>query len=132
MKENYAHKILVVDDSLTTRTLQKNILQSYGYRVQIATNAPDALIRMQNEHFDLIITDNEMPKMSGLEFVKHIRKESRWATVPIIVLTSLPESKWGRAFKEAGTQAYVQKDKFEQEGFVRLVGSFLKKAANEG
>lgn len=132
MKENYAHKILVVDDSLTTRTLQKNILQSYGYRVQIATNAPDALIKMHKEHFDLIITDNEMPKMSGLEFVKHIRKESMWSNIPIIVLTSLPESKWGRAFKDAGAQAYVQKDRFEQEGFVKLVDSFLKKAANEG
>ena len=128
MKENYSHKILVVDDSLTTRTLQKNILQSYGYRVQIATNAPDALIKMHKEKFDLIITDNEMPQMSGLEFVKEIRKESSWANIPIIVLTSMPESKWGKLFKEAGAQLYIQKDRFEQESFVRSVDGYLKKA----
>ena len=127
MKENYSHKILVVDDSLTTRTLQKNILQSYGYRVQIATNAPDALIKMHKEKFDLIITDNEMPQMSGLEFVKHIRKENSWANIPIIVLTSMPESKWGKLFKEAGAQLYIQKDRFEQESFVKSVDNFLKK-----
>ena len=132
MKENYEHKILVVDDSLTTRTLQKNILQSYGYRVQIATNAPDALIKIHKEHFDLIITDNEMPKMSGLEFVKEIRKEKAFSNIPIIVLTSMPESKWGKAFKEAGAQAYVQKDHFEQESFVRCVDNFLKGEINEG
>lgn len=128
MRENYTHKILVVDDSLTTRTLQKNILTSYGYRVQIATNAPDALIKMQKENFDLVITDNEMPIMSGLEFVKEIRKESKWADIPIIVLTSMPESKWGKRFKEAGSQAYIQKDRFEQESFIRCVDHFLKKA----
>lgn len=128
MRENYTHKILVVDDSLTTRTLQKNILTSYGYRVQIATNAPDALIKMQKENFDLVITDNEMPIMSGLEFVKEIRKESKWADIPIIVLTSMPESKWGKQFKEAGSQAYIQKDRFEQESFIRCVDHFLKKA----
>ena len=131
MKENYSHKILVVDDSLTTRTLQKNILTSYGYRVQIATNAPDALTKMHKEHFDLIVTDNEMPVMSGLEFVKEIRKEPQWANIPIIVLTSMPEAKWGKKFKEAGSQAYIQKDRFEQEHFVRCVDSFLKKAQNE-
>lgn len=128
MRENYTHKILVVDDSLTTRTLQKNILTSYGYRVQIATNAPDALIKMQKENFDLVITDNEMPIMSGLEFVKEIRKESKWADIPIIVLTSMPESKWGKQYKEAGSQAYIQKDRFEQESFIRCVDHFLKKA----
>ncbi len=128
MKENYSHKILVVDDSLTTRTLQKNILTNYGYRVQIATNAPDALTKMHKEHFDLIVTDHEMPVMSGLEFVKEIRKEPQWANIPIIVLTSMPEAKWGKRFKEAGTQAYIQKDRFEQEYFVRCVDSFLKKA----
>lgn len=128
MRENYTHKILVVDDSLTTRTLQKNILTSYGYRVQIATNAPDALIKMQKENFDLVITDNEMPIMSGLEFVKEIRKESKWADIPIIVLTSMPESKWGKQFKEAGSQAYIQKDRFEQKSFIRCVDHFLKKA----
>lgn len=128
MKENYSHKILVVDDSLTTRTLQKNILTSYGYRVQIATNAPDALTKMQKENFDLIITDNEMPIMSGLDFVKEIRKEAIWENIPIIILTSMPESKWGKQFKEAGAQAYIQKDHFEQESFIRCVDSFLKKA----
>lgn len=128
MKENYSHKILVVDDSLTTRTLQKNILQSYGYRVQIATNAPDALIKMHKEKFDLIITDNEMPQMSGLEFVKEIRKETAWANIAIIVLTSMPESKWGKLFKDAGAQLYIQKDRFEQESFIKNVDSFLKKA----
>ena len=128
MKENYSHKILVVDDSLTTRTLQKNILQSYGYRVQIATNAPDALIKMHKEKFDLVITDNEMPQMSGLEFVKEIRKEDAWVNIPIIVLTSMPESKWGKLFKEAGAQLYIQKDQFEQESFVRSVDNFLKRS----
>lgn len=129
MKENYTKNILVVDDSLTTRTLQKNILTNNGYRVQIATNAPNALEKMKKEDFDLIITDNEMPKMSGLEFVKNIRKDPKWDSTPIIVLTSMPEISWGRKFKEAGAQSYIQKDNFNQENFLRLVDSYLGKAA---
>lgn len=131
MQENYNHKILVVDDSLTTRTLQKNILKSFGYRVKIATNAPDALIQLEKEHFDLIVTDHEMPNMTGLEFVRKIKEDKALSNIPIVVLTSVPAEKLAKSYEELGISAYVQKNDFEQEAFSKLVATCLKSKAGQ-
>lgn len=126
ISKNKAYKILVVDDSVTTRALQKNIIESYGYNVQIATNALDALSLLRYGEFDLIVTDNEMPEMNGLEFVKEVKRDKVLAQIPIIVLTSNEKSLWLERFNEAGADRFMQKSDFNQESFMAQINEFLK------
>lgn len=126
ISKNKNYKILVVDDSLTTRTLQKNIIESHGYWVQIATNALDALSMLKYAKFDLIVTDNEMPEMNGLEFVKEVKSDPNLANIPIIVLTSNERSTWVERFNEAGADKFMQKSEFNQEVFMKYIYEFLK------
>ncbi|MBR1977745.1 hybrid sensor histidine kinase/response regulator [bacterium] len=126
LQNNSQYKILVVDDSKTTRILEKNIIESRGYNVRIATSALDALNIMQRNEFDLIITDNEMPEMSGLEFVEEIRRQEKYMTLPIMVLTSNPRDIWESRFMVAGANHFIQKSEFNQEMFIEKIGELLK------
>ena len=126
LQNNSQYKILVVDDSKTTRILEKNIIESRGYNVRIATSALDALNIMQKNEFDLIITDNEMPEMTGLEFVEEIRSQEKYQKLPIIVLTSNSKDIWESKFLLAGANHFVQKSEFNQEMFINKISELLK------
>lgn len=127
LQKNSQYKILVVDDSLTTRTLQRNILTGEGYQVYFATNALDALKMIDTEHPNLVVTDNEMPNMTGLELVEKIREERSYTELPIIVLTSLSKEGWQDKFFKAGAQKYIQKGEFDQEYFLECISDLLGK-----
>ncbi len=127
MDKNKEYRILVVDDSVTTRTLQKNIIERYGYRVQIATNAFDGLNLLKNETFDLIVTDNEMPEMNGLDFVREVKKDTRLSKIPIVVVTSSEKSLWFEQFAEVGADSYMQKSEFNQDTFIQKINELIKK-----
>ena len=126
LQNNSQYKILVVDDSKTTRILEKNIIESRGYNVRIATSALDALNIMQKNEFDLVITDNEMPEMTGLEFVEEIRRQDKYSKLPIIVLTSNPKDVWESRFMTAGANHFIQKSEFNQEMFIEKISELLK------
>jgi len=123
---NAKKKILIVDDSLTTRTLQKNILVNSGYQVEASSDPVSALKLIDGENFDLIVTDHEMPEMTGLEFVKRVRKEKGYTKIPIIVLTSIRKQLLGKSYEEAGVQEFIQKDDFEQRKFLACIDKYLK------
>jgi two-component system chemotaxis sensor kinase CheA len=125
MSKNSKHKILVVDDSLTTRTLEKNILTAHGYQVSLATNALDGLKIVETEELSLIVTDNEMPEISGLEFVEKIRENPQFDNIPIIALSSLQKEMWQDKFLYAGAQKYIQKGEFNQEDFIEAISALL-------
>ena len=80
-------KILVVDDSETTRIAIKNVLKSAGYQVTGAENGKTALLLAQKKHFDLVITDIKMPVMNGIEFIKELRDSSQYRSIPALTLT---------------------------------------------
>lgn len=126
LQNNSQYKILVVDDSKTTRILEKNIIESRGYNVRIATSALDALNIMQKNEFDLVITDNEMPEMTGLEFVEEIRSHEKYLKLPIIVLTSNSKDIWESKFLLAGANHFIQKSEFNQEMFIEKISELLK------
>ncbi len=125
LQNNSRYKILVVDDSKTTRILEKNIIESRGYNVRIATSALDAINIMQKLEFDLVITDNEMPEMTGLEFVEEIRKQEKFLKLPIIVLTSNSRDIWENRFMLAGANHFIQKSEFNQEMFIEKISELL-------
>jgi two-component system, chemotaxis family, sensor kinase CheA len=107
-------KILVVDDSLTTRMLEQSILESAGYNVELAVSAEEALEKAGANDYGLFIVDVEMPGMDGFEFVARTRADPRLGAVPAILVTSRDAPEDRRRGERAGARAYVVKGEFNQ------------------
>ena len=118
--------IIVVDDSITTRTLERNILEAAGYNVAVATDGIEALdLLLMEDNVSLLITDLEMPRMDGLELCKTIRS-GRNADLPIIMVTSLGNDTEKKKGLEAGADAYIVKSDFQQDYFLEMVERFAR------
>jgi two-component system chemotaxis sensor kinase CheA len=107
--------ILVVDDSLTTRMLERSILESAGYEVDLAASAEEGLQMAQARDYGLFLTDIDMPGLNGFEFVEHTRADPALAGVPAILVSSRASAEDRRRGELAGAAAYVVKGEFNQE-----------------
>jgi CheY-like chemotaxis protein len=106
-------RILVVDDSITTRTLERNILEGYGYDVSVATDGHEAWETVRQARFDLVVTDIEMPRMNGFELTERIKQTETLADIPVIIVSSLAADAEKRRGLEVGADAYITKGEFE-------------------
>ncbi|HJV35290.1 hybrid sensor histidine kinase/response regulator [Geomonas sp.] len=107
-------RVLVVDDSITTRTMEQSILVANGYRVETAVSGEDALEKAARERFDLVISDIEMPGINGFQLTRQLRASEQYREIPIIIVSSLSRDEDKRQAMEAGAQAYVVKGSFDQ------------------
>ncbi len=108
--------ILLVEDSIAVRTQEKRILDKAGYEVVIAVDGVDGYTKLRSgKHFDGIISDVEMPNMNGLEFTAKVRQHPEYKELPIILVTSLAKEEDKRKGAQAGANAYIVKDQFNQE-----------------
>jgi len=89
LRETSARRILVVDDSVTSRTMLKSILESAGYEVRTAVDGSDAFGLLRTAEFDLLVTDVEMPRMNGFDLCEKVRGSKRMANLPVVLVTSL-------------------------------------------
>jgi chemotaxis protein histidine kinase CheA/CheY-like chemotaxis protein len=113
--------VLVVDDSITMRTLLRNILQASRYKVTVAHDGENALeVLGQMETCDLIITDLHMPRMDGTELCRAVRRRDR-PQIPIVVVTSVGDAEEKSRALAAGADAYIVKSDFEQAHFIDTV-----------
>jgi len=117
--------ILVVDDSLSTREIEKSILESYGYTVSLAQNGTEAFEKAGKNHYDLIITDVEMPELDGFSLTKKLRTEEQYKDIPIILVTSLDKEEDKKKGILSGADAYIVKGDFEQSALLDTVRSLL-------
>jgi len=120
-----AAKILVVDDSITTRTLEVSILERQGYRVQAVINAEEALEKLQAERFDLLISDVEMPGMNGFELTHQVRTNLGLTELPVIIVTSLASEADRRRGLEVKADAYIVKSEFESRELLNTVAQLI-------
>ncbi|BAQ66039.1 hybrid sensor histidine kinase/response regulator [Geminocystis sp. NIES-3709] len=109
--------ILLTEDSIAVRTQEKRILEKAGYEVVIAVDGMDGYNKLRNSgrNFDAIISDVEMPNMNGLEFTAKVRQHPEYKELPIILVTSLAKEEDKRKGAQAGANAYIIKDQFNQE-----------------
>ncbi len=125
-RERTSPNVLVVEDSFTVRELQRSILEAAGYRVETASDGREALRRISSNGIDLVVTDIEMPVMDGLELTRAIRARAESASLPVVILTSRNVDAEREAGIEAGADAYMVKQRFDQrtllETVERLVG----------
>lgn len=114
-------RILVVDDSLTTRVQIKRILETEGFDVEIGIDGEDGWSKMNAEKFSLVVTDMEMPKLNGLEFTKRIKASERLKDTPVIMLTSLGSEENIQQGMDAGADAYLVKTKFDRKDLLQII-----------
>ena len=120
------HRILIVDDSITTRTLEKNILEAIGYNVQVATDGQEALSTIEESGVpDLIISDVMMPRVNGFELTKRVKEDPKTAQVPVILVTSLNSADDKTRGIEAGADAYIVKSAFDQSNLLETIEQLI-------
>lgn len=120
--------VLVVDDSITTRTLEKNILEAAGYRVTIAIDGHEALRRLKENEVDLVVTDIQMPNLDGFALTRKIRETADYQHLPIILVTSLESQEDRENGMLAGADAYIVKRGFNQATLLATIQRFLESA----
>jgi two-component system chemotaxis sensor kinase CheA len=106
--------ILVVDDSITSRSLEKSILESHGYRVRVGVDGLEALELLRIERADLIITDIQMPRLDGFGLLEALKADSALNRIPVIIVSSLDRAEDQERGLLLGADAYVVKRKFDQ------------------
>lgn len=119
--------ILVVDDSITTRTLEKGILEAAGYRVVVCVDGQDAIERLRAgiEPIALVLADVEMPRLDGFGLLRAIRAEESLARLPVILMTSRGDAEDVARGLELGADAYLTKQTFDQRRLLETIGQLL-------
>jgi two-component system chemotaxis sensor kinase CheA len=119
-------RILVVEDAFSTRELEKSILLTHGYVVDTAVDGLDALNRVIDTRYDLIVSDVEMPRMDGFELCRTLKEKEEYKEIPFVMVTALQKEEDKRRGIELGAAAYIVKSAFEQTNLLdtiqRLVG----------
>jgi two-component system chemotaxis sensor kinase CheA len=113
--------VLVVDDSITTRTMEKNLLEAAGYQVRVAMDGIDAWTLLRSETFDLVVSDVDMPRMDGFELTARIRADRKLADLPVVLVTALESREDKERGIEVGANAYVIKSSFDQSNLLEII-----------
>ncbi|HDS09429.1 MAG TPA: hybrid sensor histidine kinase/response regulator, partial [Firmicutes bacterium] len=119
--------ILVVEDSFTTRQLEKSILEGAGYIVDLAVNGLEAWNKIKQFRYDLVITDIEMPEMDGFELTRHIKSEEETSKIPVIIVTTWDKPEFKTKGLEAGADKYILKSSFNQETLLNTIRYLIEK-----
>ena len=125
-KEDERKTILVVDDSITTRTLEKNILEAVGYEVKLATDGREALAVLATDGLPhLIVSDINMPRLDGFELTGKIKTDPRYTNIPVILVTSLDSPADKARGIEVGADAYIVKSSFDQGNLLDTIEQLI-------
>ncbi|GAB6179506.1 response regulator [Desulfotomaculum defluvii] len=113
--------VLIVEDSITSRMLLKNIVQSAGYRVISAVDGVDALTTLKTEEFHLVVSDVEMPRMNGFDLTAQIRGDEKLSHLPVILVTSLDSREDRERGIDVGANAYIVKSSFDHSDLLSVI-----------
>jgi two-component system chemotaxis sensor kinase CheA len=117
--------VLLVEDSITTRALERNILESAGYEVRAVGDGMEAWSMLQEGGIDVVVTDVYMPGMDGFELTAKLRGEDRLGRIPVVIVTSKDSRSQRERGIEVGADAYIVKGSFEQRNLVDAVARLV-------
>jgi two-component system chemotaxis sensor kinase CheA len=117
--------VMVVDDALMVRELQRSILERGGYNVRTATDGAEALAMLAEQPADLVVTDLEMPNMDGFVLTSSIRAHPRLANIPVLIVTSRASAEDHQRGLDAGADGYIVKTSFDEAGLISAVSRLL-------
>jgi len=118
-------RILLVEDQMTTRLLEKSILEAAGFWVETAEDGAMALDKLERAPFDLVITDVQMPRMDGFTLTARLKDDDRFSHIPIIIVTSLEREEERKQGLEAGADAFLLKKSFNQESLIQTIRALI-------
>lgn len=125
-------RVLVVDDSMTVRAMEKKLLQNRGYGVEVAVDGAEGWNAVRANAYDLVITDVDMPRMSGIELIEKMRAYEPTCKLPVIVVSYKDRSADQMAGLEAGANYYLTKSSFHDDGLINAVVDLIGVASVEG
>jgi two-component system chemotaxis sensor kinase CheA/two-component system sensor histidine kinase and response regulator WspE len=115
----------VVDDSLNTREIVKEVLEAYGYRVTTAEDGLKGWQKAVGGHFDAVLTDVEMPGLDGFALTARLRANAQYEATPIVIITSRATEVDKRRGVQVGADAYIVKGDFDQSGLLDTLRNLL-------
>ncbi|HTK77274.1 MAG TPA: hybrid sensor histidine kinase/response regulator, partial [Gemmataceae bacterium] len=118
-------RVLVVDDSITVREVQRQILRTHGYEVEVAVDGQDGWNKVRAEPFDLVISDVDMPRLNGLEFVRRIREDYALRELPVIIVSYKDRDEDRLRGLDAGANHYLTKSSFHDDSFLDAVAGLI-------
>jgi two-component system, chemotaxis family, sensor histidine kinase and response regulator WspE len=121
-----AKRVLVVDDSLTVREVERQLLKAQGYEVDVAVDGRDGWTALSSGHYDLLVTDVDMPRMNGIELIRAVREDDRLAELPVIVVSYKDREQDRLLGLEAGANAYLTKGSFHDDTFITTVRDLME------
>ncbi|OYW03242.1 MAG: hypothetical protein B7X11_03415 [Acidobacteria bacterium 37-65-4] len=131
-KARHLPRVLVAEDSITSRVLLRNILESAGFEVLVAVDGLDALTTLKTEPVALLVSDVDMPVMNGLDLTGRLKADPRFKDLPVILVTSLESREDRIRGMEAGADSYILKSDFDQKELVETVRRLARPAPGRG
>ena len=122
---NQRKKILVVDDSITVREMERKLLENRGYSVDIAVNGMEGWNAVRANHYHLVISDIDMPRMNGIELVQNIKSHSRLHSLPVIIMSYRDRQEDRIQGLEAGADYYLTKSSFHDDTLIEAVANLI-------
>jgi len=119
--DTHSKRILVVDDSITVREVERNMLATRGYHVDVAVDGMDGWNAVRMEDYDLVISDIDMPRMNGFEFVRLIRQDENLSKTPVMIVSYKDREEDRQRGLEAGADYYLTKGSFHDETLIDAV-----------
>jgi two-component system chemotaxis sensor kinase CheA len=113
--------ILVAEDSITSRSLLKGILESAGYAVTTAVDGMDAFTTLKTAAFDLVVSDVDMPRMDGFDLTARVRADKQLAELPVVLVTALESREHRERGIDVGANAYIVKSSFDQSNLLEII-----------
>jgi two-component system chemotaxis sensor kinase CheA len=120
-------RILVVEDSVTSRALLQTILERAGYRVRTAVDGMEALAMLKEHEFDMVVSDVDMPRMNGFTLTEKIRADVRISALPVVLVTSLDSAGDQKHGITVGADAYIMKTSFEKSRLLEVIRNLLER-----
>jgi two-component system sensor histidine kinase and response regulator WspE len=118
-------RVLVVDDSITVREVERQLLLHAGYDVTVAVDGMDGWNQVRAGEFDLLVSDVDMPRMSGLQLVQAVRADDRLKHLPVIIVSYKERPEDRQRGLEVGANAYLTKSSFHDNRFVEAVQDLI-------
>jgi two-component system sensor histidine kinase and response regulator WspE len=118
-------RVLAVDDSLTVRELERKLLTSHGYEADVAVDGMDGWNALRNGHYDLVITDVDMPRMDGVELTMLIKKDPKLKTLPVMIVSYKDREEDRLRGLAAGADYYLTKGSFHDETLLQAVEDLI-------
>ena len=121
-------RILVVDDSITVREVERKLLENRGYTVDVAVDGVDGWNAVRTRSYDLVVSDVDMPRKTGIEFVKQIRQDAELRGLPVLIVSYKDREEDRLLGMEAGANYYLTKSSFADETLLQAVEDLIGEA----